>query len=129
MQSILRPLIVLGTVLLLSAGPALAADHSGSWTKKNYKIEGTWEITGRTLHLKNFSTRNAPDLKIIFSPQPGESLNNNNALEGAVILSLLKSNRGNQSYDIPEEVDLSAYKTIAIHCQRFSKLWGVSPLN
>jgi hypothetical protein len=120
-------LLVLAGTLLLNA--AIAADNeSNSWTKKSQSIAGTWKIENDTLTLTGFSTRKAPDLKIFLSPQTVAKLSNRNAEEGAVLIAPLKSPKGDQSYPLPPDLDLTAYRSILIHCKKYSKLWGAAAL-
>ena len=107
---------------------------SGVWTKKKSKTRGTWTIATQngvtTVALdETFKTKNAPDLKIVLSPLSLEEVNSKNALNDSVKISLLKSNKGAQSYVIPADVDLSKYKTIVIHCELYTKLWSAADLN
>lgn len=149
MKSILAPL----AVLLAAASPALADDHAddgdamkkeammkdggalheGSWSDKEYSASGTWSIyekDGKTYVTlsDDFRTQNAPDLKIFLSPNTPDAVNSKNATNGSVLVAELDSNRGGQTYEIPAGTDLSEYKSIVIHCERFSKLWTAAPL-
>ncbi|MEM9080094.1 MAG: DM13 domain-containing protein [Verrucomicrobiota bacterium] len=106
--------------------------HSGSWSKKSESISGSWsiaEVDGKqVLSLKGFKTRSAPDLKIFLSPKESGKVKNGNATQGALRVAKLKSASGDQSYVLPAGLDLSKYKTVLIHCERFSKVWGVGRL-
>lgn len=101
---------------------------SGSWFKKTQRVSGSWTIDGRTLTLTGFKTKKAPDLKIFLSPHPVESLTNKNATRGAKRVALLRSPTGDQAYTLPAGVKLSDYRSIMIHCEKYSKLWGAAPL-
>ena len=105
-----------------------AADLSGTWTKKSQKISGTWTIEDGKISFSDFSTRNAPDLIILLSPLTVDELNNKNADQGAVFIAKLNSNKGDQVYTLPSDLDLSAFESIIIHCQQYTKLWGAAPL-
>lgn len=107
---------------------AAAADSSGTWTKKSQEIEGTWKIENDTLTLSQFSTPKAPDLKIFLSPRSMSSLSNRNAEDGAVLIAPLKSPKGDQSYPLPPDLDLTQFKSILIHCKKYTKLWGAADL-
>lgn len=119
---------LLTLVALISASSVFAADNSGTWTKKAQKIAGTWSVTDGQLTLTDFSTRSAPDLKIFLSPITVGKLTNKNATDGAILVASLKSNKGDQSYSLPPDIDLTAYKSIIIHCKKYTKLWGAAPL-
>ncbi len=106
---------------------------SGDWTKKSYSIRGNWSIVttdeGRFLELDDaFKTRNAPDLKLFLSTLPADSVTSRNAVSHGTLIAPLKSNKGTQRYKLPDGVDLADYESLVLHCERFSKLWGVSAL-
>ena len=66
----------------------------------------------------------APDLKVVLSPLTVGDARNENALQGGVVVSPLLSNRGAQEFRIPPETDPSLYRSVLIHCEQYSKLWG-----
>ena len=119
-----------------AAAAAVPADGiltSGTWTKKKRTSKGTWSITreGGELFVKlddDFSTRNAPDLKIFLSPLSAAEAANANATDGALLISLLSSNKGAQSYMIPSGTDLANYRSILIHCEDYTILWSAADL-
>ncbi len=119
-------------IILSLALTAIASAQSGTWTKKSHSIDGTWEITSRNnqkvLVLKGLKTKSAPDLKLFFSKKTLPSLNGKNATNGATRIALLKSNKGNQEYIIPNNLNPADYKSLIIHCEKYSKLWGGSSL-
>ena len=103
--------------------------QSGSFEKSTFKIKGGWEIVeenGQTIFRlsDNFKTKNGPDLKLFLSPKSVGNVTGKTATQGAVKLSVLKSNKGAQDYVIPADVDLSQFGSILIHCEAYSKLWG-----
>ena len=131
-------LITLATVAVaaffLFASSALAGDvvASGEWTKKSFNATGTWTVEqdGNDLVItlsEGFRTRNAPDLKLFFSPLAVAELNGQNATAGSVLIDELQSNRGGQTYRI-SGVDLADFQTIIIHCEQYSKLWSAAAL-
>lgn len=129
MKSVINVFRTFSVVLAISLVAVIAnADSSGTWQKKSQKIKGSWSIVqqdeGFVLNLgEGFSTRNAPDLKLVLTKQSLADVNNKNALAGEhVIVSLLESNKGAQSYALPD--DYADYDTLLIHCEKFSKLWG-----
>ncbi|MEM7480872.1 MAG: DM13 domain-containing protein [Acidobacteriota bacterium] len=119
------------TALALGAEEAVA---SGTWTKKGYRIAGNWSLIvdngARYLVLdEGFKTRKAPDLKFFLSPRPLADLGDRNALDGgAVLIAPLEAPRGAQRYALPDDVDLAAFKTLILHCEQYSKLWGGAAL-
>ena len=117
-------------LLLATVGAASAADKS--WTKKSFDVKGSWSVVeqgGKSwiVLADDFSTKKAPDLKLFLSKKSGAELNGKNAADG-VLIAKLDSHKGGQRYEIPANVDLSQYATLALHCEKYSKLWAVSSL-
>ncbi|MEL6368755.1 MAG: DM13 domain-containing protein [Pseudomonadota bacterium] len=112
---------------------AFADDDEHTWTKRSQKIKGTWNIVqtdaGTFLELDDaFKTRKAPDLKLFLSPLAADDVNANNATSGSVLIAKLKKAKGAQRYEIPSDIDLSQFQTLVLHCEAYTKLWGVSAL-
>ena len=132
----MKKITALAFAALLTLGAVASADEmapKGSWTKKNYSVSGEWSIVtkgdGTYVMLdENFKTRSAPDLKIFLSKKAAGDLTNRNATDGATRVVKLDSAKGAQAYKLPAGLDLSEFQSILIHCERFSKLWAVSPL-
>lgn len=126
--------LVLGLLALtLPAGAQEKVLHQGSWTKKGFAIEGTWKIVEeggqRFVVLDDaFRTKSAPDLKLFLSPREPGKISSLDATDGAARIGELPSNRGAQRIAIPAGVDLGRYRTLVLHCEQYSKLWGVAPL-
>ena len=47
---------------------------------------------------------------------------------GSVDLGKLKGNKGNQNYDIPQDVDVSEYKGVLIYCVPFKVQFATAQL-
>ncbi len=77
---------------------------------------------------KDFRARSAPDLRLFLSPLEASSVTGGNAMREAVRLGLLKSNTGVQRFEIPVDTDLGRIRSVVVHCEQYSKLWGTSPL-
>lgn len=112
--------------IITASAPAYAGQ---SFTKKKYHIKGQWNVVqenGRTLirFSEDFKTKNGPDLKVFLSPQSLGKVTGETALDGAVTLGKLKSNRGTQDYIVPNGVSLANFSSVLIHCEAFSVLWG-----
>ena len=58
------------------------------------------------------------------SPLSASSLSGRNALNGALKLGVLKTNKGGQEYVIPAGTDLSQFSSVIVHCEAYSVLWG-----
>ncbi len=118
-----------GLLLFVSSAQAKS---SGTWTDKYKSIKGQWSIiedaSGAKLVLgDDFSTRNAPDLKFILSHKTVAEMNGGNAIDGAVIIAPLKSNKGAQTYQLPK--NFKDFKTLALHCEQYSKLWAATDIS
>lgn len=118
-------------VLVFATLPAFAAEpvDSGGWTRKGYAIEGEWKIVSEGddyfLELdEDFATRKAPDLKLFLSATPLGELTDDNATDGSILVAPLERNRGAQRYLLPAGIDLGNHRTLVLHCEKFSKLWG-----
>ena len=119
-----------------ASGEAEAANGtlaSGTWTKKSFKTKGSWTLSAEngvtTISLDDdFSTRNAPDLKIFLSPLSAAQVKNKTAVPGSLLIAPLQSNKGRQSYVVPAGTDLSQYKSVIIHCEAYTKLWSAADL-
>ncbi len=119
---------VLAQNAIVPAVSALQAP-SAPFVKKRYNIKGTWdiiEVEGQKIIRFNedFKTKGGPDLKVYLSSQSITELSSENVSATSLKLSVLKSNKGRQSYIIPPDVNLSDYKSVLIHCEAFSVLWG-----
>lgn len=115
----------------LEAGQVVA--RGTSWTKKANKITGAWEIAqiGERLELRlasNFKTKKGPDLKFVLSPQTVSAASGSNATTRSLILSPKATHEGAQRFTLPADTDLSNYKSLLMHCEKYSKLWGASAL-
>jgi len=47
-----------------------------------------------------------------------------NATQDAVMIAVLKSNKGAQEYVLPSNIDINDYESLLIHCEAYSVLWG-----
>lgn len=112
-----------------NAPMAEAAVTSGTFQKKRYTIKGDWEIAqenGKTIirFSENFKTKSGPDLKVFLSKSPLTSLSGQTAQASSLKISVLKSNKGAQSYELPDGITLDDYRSVLIHCEAYSVLWG-----
>jgi len=109
-----------------------AAAPRGTFVDRSHPTSGTALIVSdggdrRVLRLEGFETDNGPDLFVYLSATTPD------APEGTfdddfVDLGRLKGNVGDQNYEIPADVDLDRYATVAIWCRRFSVVFGAAAL-
>ncbi|MCG8419759.1 MAG: DM13 domain-containing protein [Proteobacteria bacterium] len=135
-SSLLTVTLVASAFLL--ANPARASDQvtldQGRWTKKTYSVSGSWKIVRegdkRFLVISgDFRTKNGPDLKVFLSPRALGDVTSRNATRDSRLVSRLPRHKGAQRIEIPAGVDLAQYKTVLIHCKKYSVLFTASALN
>jgi Electron transfer DM13 len=82
------------------------------------------------LRLTDFATSNGPDVHVVLvkAEEPAMS---NIIVPGNlqfVELGSLKGNLGDQNYDVPASANLERYQAVAIYCERFHVIFGVTKL-
>lgn len=102
---------------------------SSVFVKKRYSINGNWSVINidgvtQIYFSEDFKTKGGPDLKVYLSEASIEELDSKTAANSAINIGVLKSKSGKQIYTIPDDVNLSDYKSLIIHCEAFSVLWG-----
>ena len=109
---------------VLAKGKFHNADKTGKGTATLYQLaDGK-----RVLRLTNFSVDNGPDLHVRLIAADDAKNTTSVAKTPHIKLGKLKGIRGNQNYDVPENVDLSKYKVVSIWCNRFSVNFAAAPL-
>jgi Electron transfer DM13 len=117
------------------AKPVLEVLASSSlWQEKAQEVHGIYRIERLVIDgkaqpskltlSKDFKTKAGPDLKLVLSPLTYDKVKGKTALQGTVVLGSLASNKGASSYAIPKGVELNKFKSVLIHCEEYSKLWG-----
>ncbi len=115
-----------GTALVLSKGTFQDADrfHQGSGEATIYRAPDGSHL----LRLENFQVTNGPELHVILSPNPAPESRDDVHQPGYLDLGSLKGNVGNQNYEIPADVDVSALSSVVIYCSPFHVVFSVAPL-
>ncbi|MGZ8599753.1 MAG: DM13 domain-containing protein [Actinomycetota bacterium] len=86
------------------------------------------EDGSRFLRLQDLDTSNGPDLRVLLSDQP-LSTDWDVWDDGVhVDLGALRGNLGSSNYALPDDLDLSAFRSAVIWCRRFTVGFGVAPL-
>ncbi len=128
-----RLFIALGLAASFLLSPfAAAAPTVGEkqvFVEKQYDIQGDWsimEVDGTTLirFSDDFKTEGGPDLKVFLSPTTIDEASGENATDGSVLLGNLVSTEGTQDYALPAGLSLADFRSVVVHCERFSVLWG-----
>lgn len=80
------------------------------------------------LRLEDLETSNGPDLRVILSSVP--PTDDPYAFDDGAYVDLggLKGNIGSSNYRVPEDLDLSRFRSAVIWCRRFSVGFAVAPL-
>ncbi|MEH7463366.1 DM13 domain-containing protein [Bacillus thuringiensis] len=107
---------------LISEGQFQSGVHETTGTATIYQLADGKRI----LRLTNFSTSNGPDVRVVLVPT--KQLKNNEDVKNYKYIELgkLKGNKGDQNYEIPDEIDVSAYGTVSVWCKRFNENFGAA---
>lgn len=101
-----------------------------TWEARTYKVFGTcsFEMTDNGLQLnfhEDFTTSNGPDLKLVLSKVPLHKIaNRDDVTQDGLVIARLRSNKGAQSYALPDSINMRQYKSLLIHCEAYSVVWG-----
>lgn len=120
------------TVASTTVASTTAAPVGSSFVGIDHGTSGTLVLLQddagrRFVRFENLDTSNGPDLFVYLSTNPVDGP------EGAfdddyVNLGRLQGNVGSQNYEIPADVDLSAFASVVIWCDRFNSAFGAAPL-
>lgn len=80
------------------------------------------------LRFTQFDVTNGPDLEVWLVADPAPSSSRDVLDSTWVSLGPLKGNIGDQTYTIPEDVNMNAFATVVIWCEQFSVLFATAPL-
>lgn len=83
---------------------------------------------GVVLRLEDFEVTNGPDLHVILSTNPNPT-GRDDIGDDYIDLGSLKGNIGNQNYDIPSDVELSAYRSVVIYCMPFHVVFATAAVS
>ena len=81
------------------------------------------------LRLEDLNVTNGPELHVILTPHPDPTNQTGVKTPGYVDLGKLKGNMGNQNYEIPSDVDVTAQGSVVIYCKPFHVIFSVASLN
>jgi hypothetical protein len=124
----------------LPAAPAAAAGpvalSSGQFNEIDAIHKGQGKATiytlpdgKRVLRFEEFRVTNGPDLYVYLAghaaPRDSRQLH-----AGAVHeVARLKGNAGDQNYELPDGLDLAAFKSVVIYCKQFSVVFSTAALS
>ncbi|MGW6707991.1 DM13 domain-containing protein [Streptomyces sp. NPDC054956] len=111
----------------LARGTFISHEHTTTGTVKILRLSDG----SRVLRLEGLDTSDGPDLRVWLTDSPvKEGKEGWHVFDDGRHLSLggLKGNKGDQNYDIPADVNLSEYRSVAIWCDRFDVSFGAAEL-
>ena len=111
----------------LSKGSFKGVDsfHKGEGIATILDLDGT----NRVLRLENFSVTNGPDLRVYLSSHPNPSKSSEVTGGASIELAKLKGNKGNQNYEVPDNVNIDDFSSVVIYCKPFRVIFATAALN
>ena len=112
--------------------PVVETVASGQFISRDHPTEGTAAVltdgsAQRFLRFTEFATDNGPDVNVYLSTAAPDG--DSGAFDDDFVdLGDLSGNVGDQNYEIPEDVDLSRYRTVVLWCVRFGVPFGAAGL-
>jgi hypothetical protein len=103
------------TATLIKSGTLVGVGHTASGVAAIYESAGK-----KTVLLDPYSSQNGPDLKVYLSKDEKAS--------SYISLGKLKSIDGKQSYEIPNNPDVTDYKYVLVWCEQFTVIFGKAEL-
>jgi len=118
-----------------SVGSEAQPLYTGKLESREHPTSGRTTIYGdgggkKYLRLTDFATSNGPDVHVVLvkAEEPAMSKIIVPGNLEYVELGSLNGNQGDQNYDLPASADLEKYQAVAIYCERFHAIFGVSKL-
>ena len=115
-----------GALTPLSTGRFIGEAHKTTGRATVFKqADGS-----RSLRLTDFSTSNGPQLHVLLVDGQNPDALKDFSLSAVknVDLGDLKGNMGDQSYQVPTDVDLQKFNRVTIYCERFHANFGSAAL-
>jgi hypothetical protein len=107
---------------------------TGRFDGKEHQTSGRATIYKRPdgveyLRLNDFTTQNGADVEVMLarSGDPDPQRDAKGGLD-SINVGPLKSNQGDQNYDLPAAVDLNKYKAVVIYCEGLHSVCGRAEL-
>ncbi|WP_369167078.1 DM13 domain-containing protein [Streptomyces sp. R28] len=111
----------------LADGELISHEHTTSGSVKLVRLADGSHV----VRLEDLDTSNGPDLRVwLTDARVEEGRAGWHVFDDGEYVSLgrLKGNKGSQNYVVPEEVDLSHYRSVTIWCDRFDVSFGAAEL-
>ena len=100
------------------------SSHKGSGNVQVLRTEGGAGL----VRLTEFQVTNGPDLEVWLVANPDPQTSQDVKTSEWVSLGQLKGNIGDQTYNVPVDVDLSDYGSVVIWCEQFGVLFSPASL-
>jgi hypothetical protein len=113
----------LGSILLLRGSFHDVATTGSGMAEIRRAPDGT-----RTLHLIDFQTDPGPKLEVYLVAASDATDSRSVVDAGYVTLGALQSASGDQTYTVPEDLDLTVYRAVTIWCVTFVVNFTTAPL-
>ena len=126
--------LVFTLIMTILIGIPSFGQQGNTWVKKYYSVTGNWSVeveNGNSYLLlhSDFITSKGPDLKLFLIKKEASTLSKKEEIQKhGVFLGKLKSLKGEQKYLIPANISLSDFKSIVVHCEKYTKVWGAASL-
>ena len=111
--------------------PAIQALRKGDFTKidaihyaRGSAIVGIGSDGKKVLRFENFTSAQGPDLKVYL----GKNADGSQVEEGGLNLGPLPATDGTYNIPLPDDLDLTQYKSVVIWCEAFSVTFSVASL-
>lgn len=111
-----------GMPVVLSRAEFFSGEHSTSGTALVVVLPDGSVV----VRFEGLETSNGPDLRVVLSPDEASDAWK---YSGRTHLGELKGNIGDQNYSIASDIDLTAYKSVVIWCERFSVAFGAAAID
>jgi hypothetical protein len=111
----------------VAGGELISHEHTTSGSVKLVQLADGSHV----VRLENLDTSNGPDLRVWLTDAPvKEGQAGWHVFDDGKYVSLgkLKGNKGSQNYAVPKDVDLAAYSSVSIWCDRFDVSFGAAEL-
>lgn len=111
----------------LAGGELISHEHTTTGAVKLVRLADGSHV----VRLENLDTSNGPDLRVLLTDAPvKEGKAGWHVFDQGKHVSLgkLKGNKGSQNYRVPEGIDLAAYSSVSIWCDRFDVSFGAAEL-
>jgi len=123
-QTDLTSLLEGDSSLLLAQGDFYTVAHNGGGTVKIYQVE---EI-GFVLRLEEFLVEDGPELHVYLTTADPVENTAGVDLADAVDLGELKALSGDQTYEIPADLDLTSYHSVVVWCVPYQVQFIAAPI-